>query len=260
MEPSLHGSAHAHAGVVQGLHQALQARLVLAMVTSARHPYSNCGLPPHVCTAAGGAQLAETGHNPPQASAPPLGLSADACLGQRGASPAGAAIHAAVPRLSLPAKRQAAQAPRWAFRAAGPISAICGLLACHNFKSNKGTGSIGSQAAVDTLLAKCLLMSSVTADMLQSGLPSASWRALCADAELAGGPVSYEYVPGAGDDEESWAAGLTPALFWSHKQVSPCSLVGCTFQLTCSMQHGVATVLACIKWLTSLGNAGIVSG
>lgn len=30
------------------------------------------------------------------------------------------------------------------------------------------------------------------------------------------GSWSYVYVPGAGDDEESWAAGLTPALFWQH--------------------------------------------
>jgi hypothetical protein len=27
---------------------------------------------------------------------------------------------------------------------------------------------------------------------------------------------SYVYVPGAGDDEESWAGGLTPGLFWQH--------------------------------------------
>jgi hypothetical protein len=27
---------------------------------------------------------------------------------------------------------------------------------------------------------------------------------------------SYVYVPGAGDDEESWAAGLTPGLFWDN--------------------------------------------
>jgi len=27
-------------------------------------------------------------------------------------------------------------------------------------------------------------------------------------------------VPGAGDDEESWARGLTPALFWQHHQVT----------------------------------------
>ncbi|GFR43386.1 hypothetical protein Agub_g4461, partial [Astrephomene gubernaculifera] len=27
---------------------------------------------------------------------------------------------------------------------------------------------------------------------------------------------TYVYVPGAGDDEESWAAGLTPAVFWAH--------------------------------------------
>lgn len=35
-----------------------------------------------------------------------------------------------------------------------------------------------------------------------------------------GGTYSYSYVPGAGDDEESWAQGLTPALFWKHQQVS----------------------------------------
>ncbi|KAG2445329.1 hypothetical protein HYH02_008795 [Chlamydomonas schloesseri] len=28
---------------------------------------------------------------------------------------------------------------------------------------------------------------------------------------------TYMYVPGAGDDEESWAAGLTPAVFWAHQ-------------------------------------------
>ncbi|KQK11201.1 hypothetical protein BRADI_2g58742v3 [Brachypodium distachyon] len=27
---------------------------------------------------------------------------------------------------------------------------------------------------------------------------------------------SWHYIPGAGDDEESWARGLTPALFWKH--------------------------------------------
>ncbi|XP_074263821.1 uncharacterized protein LOC141586481 isoform X2 [Silene latifolia] len=27
---------------------------------------------------------------------------------------------------------------------------------------------------------------------------------------------SWNYIPGAGDDEESWARGLTPILFWSH--------------------------------------------
>lgn len=27
---------------------------------------------------------------------------------------------------------------------------------------------------------------------------------------------SYVYIPGAGDDEESWACGLTPTLFWDH--------------------------------------------
>ena len=28
--------------------------------------------------------------------------------------------------------------------------------------------------------------------------------------------VVYDYVPGAGDDEESWAEGLTPQLLWAH--------------------------------------------
>jgi len=44
----------------------------------------------------------------------------------------------------------------------------------------------------------------------------------CCDAEVGGdiGTYSYSYVPGAGDDEESWARGLTPALFWQHHQVT----------------------------------------
>jgi len=32
---------------------------------------------------------------------------------------------------------------------------------------------------------------------------------------------SWCYIPGAGDDEESWARGLTPALFWAHLPASP---------------------------------------
>jgi tRNA A64-2'-O-ribosylphosphate transferase len=32
------------------------------------------------------------------------------------------------------------------------------------------------------------------------------------------GGVPYAYIPGAGDDEESWARGLTPALFWAHRE------------------------------------------
>ena len=33
------------------------------------------------------------------------------------------------------------------------------------------------------------------------------------------GDSSFEYVPGAGDDEESWAKGLNPQLFWQNYQV-----------------------------------------
>ena len=32
-----------------------------------------------------------------------------------------------------------------------------------------------------------------------------------------GGGSSYTYVPGAGDDEETWALGLTPDAFWEHR-------------------------------------------
>lgn len=35
-----------------------------------------------------------------------------------------------------------------------------------------------------------------------------------------GGGWTYEYVPGAGDDEESWAKGLTPSLLYTHQEVS----------------------------------------
>ena len=37
--------------------------------------------------------------------------------------------------------------------------------------------------------------------------------------QRSGNCWSYIYVPGAGDDEESWAAGLTPRLFWANYQV-----------------------------------------
>ena len=31
--------------------------------------------------------------------------------------------------------------------------------------------------------------------------------------------MAFDYVPGAGDDEESWAKGLTPEIFWQNKEV-----------------------------------------
>lgn len=46
---------------------------------------------------------------------------------------------------------------------------------------------------------------------------------------------SYVYVPGAGDDEESWAGGLTPALFWDNCAAliscGPAGLAGAVKQL-----------------------------
>jgi tRNA A64-2'-O-ribosylphosphate transferase len=34
--------------------------------------------------------------------------------------------------------------------------------------------------------------------------------------QRASSEFSWHYIPGAGDDEESWARGLTPTLFWKH--------------------------------------------
>lgn len=46
---------------------------------------------------------------------------------------------------------------------------------------------------------------------------------ICAGAGTTDeGGWTFEYVPGAGDDEESWAKGLTPQLLWSHKQALLC--------------------------------------
>lgn len=44
----------------------------------------------------------------------------------------------------------------------------------------------------------------------------------CACAGQSGeeeGGWTYEYVPGAGDDEETWARGLTPSLLFRHQEV-----------------------------------------
>ena len=35
---------------------------------------------------------------------------------------------------------------------------------------------------------------------------------------LSGETWSFEYVPGAGDDEESWAGKLTPTLLWRERE------------------------------------------
>jgi hypothetical protein len=31
--------------------------------------------------------------------------------------------------------------------------------------------------------------------------------------------ASFQYIPGAGDDEETWSRGLTPPLLWMHTQL-----------------------------------------
>lgn len=48
-------------------------------------------------------------------------------------------------------------------------------------------------------------------------LVSASVPTSC-PTRMSDGEYSWTYIPGAADDEESWARGLTPALFWENVQ------------------------------------------
>ena len=54
------------------------------------------------------------------------------------------------------------------------------------------------------------------------------------------GLESYDYVPGAGDDEECWARGLTPVLLRQHREVhthtSPALVQECDQQ---PMRNGI---------------------
>lgn len=60
-----------------------------------------------------------------------------------------------------------------------------------------------------------LLLLSASAPVPASAAHQPVWRA----ARLPGveRTFSYCYVPGGGDDEESWARGLTPELLWAHR-------------------------------------------
>jgi hypothetical protein len=68
------------------------------------------------------------------------------------------------------------------------------------------------------------------------------------------GTWSYVYVPGAGDDEESWAAGLTPAMFWQHHErllaAGPLEIRGEVRRLLlrCGGAPPPPTVRACAEW------------
>eukprot|EP00879_Flechtneria_rotunda_P027698 GHRR01029685.1.p1 GENE.GHRR01029685.1~~GHRR01029685.1.p1 ORF type:complete len:541 (+),score=237.64 GHRR01029685.1:149-1771(+) len=56
---------------------------------------------------------------------------------------------------------------------------------------------------------------------------------------------SYAYVPGAGDDEESWACGLTPSLFWDNcAPLMSCAPAG-IYAAVCSLvqQHKAVAVM-----------------
>ncbi len=78
---------------------------------------------------------------------------------------------------------------------------------------------------------------------------------------------TYVYVPGAGDDEESWAAGLTPAVFWAHHQellqAGPAGVYDAVRHVlereaAALAQHGVnsTTTAAAALTLTQLASGG----
>jgi tRNA A64-2'-O-ribosylphosphate transferase len=53
--------------------------------------------------------------------------------------------------------------------------------------------------------------------LVSASLPNArARRRLRLDDVAPGVDVMFDYVPGAGDDEETWARGLTPAVLWAH--------------------------------------------
>ncbi|KAK9906569.1 hypothetical protein WJX75_004349 [Coccomyxa subellipsoidea] len=54
--------------------------------------------------------------------------------------------------------------------------------------------------------------------LVSASLPNARQRRIARASTTDEGGWTYEYVPGAGDDEESWARGLTPQLLWEHKK------------------------------------------
>lgn len=54
-----------------------------------------------------------------------------------------------------------------------------------------------------------------TLDFTPIFLVSASQPVSCTQ-RMTDAEFSWSYIPGAADDEESWARGLTPALFWRH--------------------------------------------
>ncbi|BDA46503.1 Uncharacterized protein C3F10.06c at N-terminal half [Coccomyxa sp. Obi] len=54
--------------------------------------------------------------------------------------------------------------------------------------------------------------------LISASLPDARQRRIARVGKTDEGGWTFEYVPGAGDDEESWARGLTPQLLWAHKE------------------------------------------
>ncbi|KAI9722088.1 MAG: hypothetical protein M1828_004902 [Chrysothrix sp. TS-e1954] len=49
---------------------------------------------------------------------------------------------------------------------------------------------------------------------------SCLWLLMPSKYQTAATPESYDgYIQGAGDDSESWAHGLTPSLYWAHREV-----------------------------------------
>jgi hypothetical protein len=59
------------------------------------------------------------------------------------------------------------------------------------------------------------VVDSETLDFTPIFLVSASQPVSCTQ-RMTDAEFSWSYIPGAADDEESWARGLTPTLFWKH--------------------------------------------
>ena len=84
----------------------------------------------------------------------------------------------------------------------------------------------------------------------QKGI-SSSYSGIAATDGAQAQEVAFVYVPGAGDDEESWAKGLTPEIFWQNKEVRFIAAPVLTLSAGTSF---LASPLYCFKWLCEAGS------
>ena len=79
-----------------------------------------------------------------------------------------------------------------------------------------------------------------------------------ADSILAGDAWSFSYLPGAGDDEESWARRLTPDLLWQHREAlvsaGPAGVQLLVSQLTRGVAPGALIRIYLLQLLSSASN------